>query len=285
MISLKQFSNGFEYLEVQNRVAKAKIALQGAHIFEYTKVGEKPLLWLSEAAEFKRARAIRGGVPLCWPWFGANKSSANMPQHGFARIMIWKLVEYREDDECSELTLLLSSSKETLKLWPYKFELSYKIKIADDLTLELITKNCDTEAFRITQALHTYFNISNISDVYVSGLENKPYFDSLKQKSYLQSGDIRFNQEIDRVYQDVNNPISLIDVDRTYTITNYGSSCVVVWNPWLEKSTKMSGMRADSYKSMLCIESTNALDDFKTIEANGIDSLKATIKYSLSTIC
>ena len=279
MISFKQFSNGFEYLEIKNEVAKAKIALQGAHIFEYSKIGEKPLLWLSEASEFKLGTAIRGGVPLCWPWFGMNKIDTNMPQHGFARTMIWKLLGFSENDECSELTLLLSSSKETLLLWPYKFELSYKIKIANELTLELLTKNCDISAFTITQALHTYFNISNISDVYVSGLENKPYFDSLKQKSFMQEGRISFNKEVDRVYQDVNNPISLIDIDRTCTITNNGSSSVIVWSPWFEKSTKMSGMKPNSYKSMLCIESANALDDFKTIEPNGTHGLKTTITF------
>ncbi len=279
MISFKQFSNGFEYLEIKNEVSKAKIALQGAHIFEYSKIGEKPLLWLSEASEFKLGTAIRGGVPLCWPWFGVNKTDTNMPQHGFVRTMIWKLVEFTENDECSELTLLLSNSKETLVFWPYKFELRYKIKVADELTLELITKNCDVKAFSITQALHTYFNISNISDVFVSGLENKLYFDSLKQKSFMQDGNISFHKEVDRVYQDVNNPILLIDVDRTYTITNYGSSSFVVWNPWLEKSTKMSGMKSNSYESMLCIESANALDDFKTIEPNRVHGLKTTIKF------
>ncbi len=279
MISFKQFSDGFEYLEIENEVAKVKIALQGAHIFEYSKIGEKPLLWLSEASEFKAGTAIRGGVPLCWPWFGVNKKDINMPQHGFARTMIWKLLGFKEKDECSELTLLLSSSKETLLLWPYKFELSYKIKVAQELTLELITKNCDTKAFTITQALHTYFNISNISNVRVCGLENKPYFDSLKQKSFMQDGCISFNKEVDRVYQDINNPISLIDADRTYTITNYGSSSVIVWNPWLEKSTKMSGMKPNSYESMLCIESANALDNFKIIQPNGTHSLKTTIKF------
>lgn len=278
MISFKQFSNGFEYLEVQNKVAKAKIALQGAHIFQYKKIGKIPVLWLSEVSEFKAGRAIRGGVPLCWPWFGMNKKDINMPQHGFVRTMIWQLVESTETDDCTELTLILSSSDETMRLWPYKFELTYKIKIAEELTLELITKNCDLEAFTITQALHTYFNISNILKVYVSGLENKPYFDSLQQENYLDSESILFNEEIDRVYQGVNNPILLVDVDRTYTVTNYGSSSLVVWNPWLEKSTKMSGMEANSYEGMLCIESANALDDFKTIEPNETHSLKATIK-------
>ncbi|OIP54049.1 MAG: hypothetical protein AUK54_07160 [Helicobacteraceae bacterium CG2_30_36_10] len=199
MISLKQFSNGFEYLEVINKVAKAKIALQGAHIFQYTKIGQKPLLWLSEVSEFKVGRAIRGGVALCWPWFGMNKTDINKLQHGFVRTMIWQLLESNETDDCTELTLILSSSKETMRLWPHKFELLYKIKITNELTLELITKNCDLEAFTITQALHTYFNISNILKVYVSGLENKPYFDSLEQENYLQSGSLLFNKEVDSI--------------------------------------------------------------------------------------
>lgn len=278
MIYLKQFSNGFEYLEVQNKVAKAKIALQGAHIFEYTKIGQKPVLWLSKVSEFKSGTAIRGGVPLCWPWFGMNKTEINMPQHGFIRTMIWQLLESTETDECTELTLVLCSSAETMALWPHKFELRYTIKITNKLTLELITKNCDIEAFTITQALHTYFNISNISNVYVNGLDNKPYYDSLQQNNHLQNGSLRFNEEVDRVYQDVNNPILLVDVDRTYSITNKGSSSVVVWNPWLDKSIQMSGMEPTGYESMLCIESANALDDCITIEPNGTHSLKANIK-------
>ncbi|MDD5400477.1 MAG: D-hexose-6-phosphate mutarotase [Sulfurimonas sp.] len=277
MVVHKTLVNGFAYIEIKNSVAEAKVALQGAHLFHYARMGEEPLLWLSEVSDFEYGKAIRGGVPVCWPWFGFNEDKS-LPQHGFARISMWEFVFGDEVDErTTTLTFRFSNNEETLKMWYYKFLLELKITISDRLTMELKTTNLDDKSFEISQALHTYFAISDISQVSIKGLDKKPYLDALTWKNEVQNGDIAFNQEVDRVYQEVDSEIVLGDKNREIHIKNDGSLSVVVWNPWIEKCKRMSAMRDDAYQNMLCIESANAFDDARVIKPNESHVLKATI--------
>lgn len=277
VISSKKLPNGFEYIEIKNDSAIAKIALQGAHVYEYTRNHEKPILWLSETSDFEHAKSIRGGIPVCWPWFGLPKDK-NLSQHGFARTAMWKFVSTDEvDANTTEVIFSLSSTSQTLKLWPYKFELELHVTVRDKLIMELKTTNVDDKPFKITQALHTYFNVSHISHVNIKGLDNKPYLDALTMEEKKQSGDITFNEEVDRVYQEADGEILLEDKNRTIHIQNEGSSSAVVWNPWIDKCKRMSAMKDDAYKGMVCIESANAFSDAKVIYPNESHTLKATV--------
>ncbi|MEA2091461.1 MAG: D-hexose-6-phosphate mutarotase, partial [Campylobacterota bacterium] len=195
------------------------------------------------------------------------------------------------DKNTTEVILRLRDSKESLRLWAYKFELELKVTISDSLIMELTTTNLDTKAFKITQALHSYFSVSHISDAIVKGLDKKPYFDALSTKESIQDGDIVFEEEVDRVYQEVGAEILLVDKNRTISIKNEGSSSlvegssslvegsssVVVWNPWVDKCKRMSAMVDDAYKEFVCIESANAFEDFKILEPGQKHTLKATI--------
>ncbi len=278
MIELKKLSNGFEYLEIQNDFATAKIALQGAHIFEYKRSGEDDLLWLSEVSDFERGKAIRGGVPICWPAFGLN--NPELPQHGFARTSLFELVSSSEiDTETTEVKLRLTHSEDTLKLWNYKFELVFKVTISDKLTMELTTINRDEKGFKLTQALHSYFKLSEISNAVVKGLDKKLCFDALTDENSIQNGDITFNQEFDRVFQKVENELILKDRDKTIMIDNKGSSSVVVWNPWIDKCKRMSAMKDEAYREFVCIESANAFEDFVIVKPQKKHTLKATIEF------
>lgn len=277
MIEFKCLENGFRYIEVTNTKANAKVALNGAHLFHYQRVGERELLWLSDISYFEDGKAIRGGIPICWPWFGFNKDDVSLSQHGFARTSLWEFKSSNETTDSTTLVFTLSDTKETLEVWNYKFSLELKIAISDTLTLELKTTNLDTKEFILTQALHTYFSILNISNVSVKGLDKKPYLDALSWQNMVQDGDIRFEREVDRVYQNIDNTITLVDIDREITIKNEGSSSVVVWNPWIEKTKRMSAMKEDAYTTMLCIESANAFDDARVLKPNESHTLKATI--------
>ncbi len=265
-----------EVIEINNAVASAKIALQGAHIFHYARHGEEPILWLSDESDFKEGKAIRGGIPICWPSFGMN--NPDLPQHGFARTSKFLHVETKEiDKNITEVTLKLTHTRESLALWAYQFELELKVTVSDTLIMELTTTNSDIKSFKITQALHSYFNISDILHVKIKGLDKKPYLDALTNKQCLQKGMISFNQEVDRVYQGVDKTVTLSDKNRTINIINEGSLSVVVWNPWIEKCSRMSGMRVDAYKEFVCIETANAFEDFIILEPNEKHSLKAII--------
>ncbi|MBU1928221.1 D-hexose-6-phosphate mutarotase [bacterium] len=276
MITGKQLENGFEYIEVRNEKSCANIALQGAHVFHYAHKDQEPILWLSAESEFEFGKAIRGGVPICWPSFGMN--NPNLPQHGFARTFMFELMDCTEIDENnSEVNLRLRESKESFAFWPYKFELEVKIRISDTLEISLTTTNKDNNSLTLTSALHSYFNISHIENIVIEGLENKPYLDALTGKTQLQNAAIRFNEEYDCAYQEVDGEIILRDKERNISIKNEGSSSVVVWNPWIDKCARMSGMNPEAYKEFVCIESANAFDDFKILKPNESHTLKATL--------
>lgn len=277
MIVHTKLPNGFAYIEIKNSAAEAKIALQGAHLFHYARIGEEPVLWLSDVSDFEAGKAIRGGVPVCWPWFGFNEDKT-LPQHGFVRTALWDCVSCSEVGEnSSSVTLRLTHSQESMKMWPHLFELELHVTISDKLTMELKSTNLDCNPFTITQALHTYFAISHISDAVVKGLDNKPYLDALTWKKELQDGDIRFSQEVDRVYQEIDGEITLCDKNRTLHVRNENSLSVVVWNPWIEKCARMNAMKEDAYEHMLCIESANAFDDAIVVKPQKSHTLKATI--------
>jgi glucose-6-phosphate 1-epimerase len=277
-MEIKKFQNGFEYIEIRNNSAYAKIALQGGHLFHYAHNNKsKPIIWLSDESEFQIGTAIRGGIPICWPSFGMNNK--NLAQHGFARVSIWNLISVKELDSCTtQVVLKLTDTQESLRLWNYKFSLELKITISETLIIEMQTTNLDKKPFTLTQAFHTYFNISNISNISISGLDSKPYLNALNNLKTQQKGDIKFVSELDRVYQEVDSEIILNDIDKKIKIYNEGSSSVVVWNPWVDKCRKMSFMDANAFKEFVCIESANAFDDYKILDSKKSHILKTIIK-------
>ncbi len=266
MITEQKTANGFQYIEIENKSCTAKVALQGGHLFHYQQHGQKPLLWVSSKSHFKEGKAIRGGIPICWPWFGKHSADPTLPQHGFARTSTFELLEVKERDENStELTLLMLSSAETHTLWPYQFQLLLHITVGQTLSLALTSRNCDTKPFTISSALHSYFAVSEIGDVSVKGLEGKEYWNALTGDCEIQQGSIHIREEVDRVYQQTTDPLQLSDADRSVRISSAGSASAVVWNPWKEKSAKMGDMENDAYRTMLCIETANALQDARTV--------------------
>ncbi len=273
---LKKFPNGFTYVEVSNKIARAKIALQGAHIFEYKCKGKKEILWLSPTSFFQEGKAIRGGIPICWPRFGVLDKS--MPAHGFSRTALFELVYVKEIDESTtEVLLRLRDTKKSREIWDYRFELDVVFIIGDTLSVELITKNFDDKEFMVTQALHTYFGVSDISDVKISGLEDKVYIDTLTDTNAVQKSAVVINAECDRVYFDVDKELSLLDEEKTISLNAVGSCSAVVWNPWIEKGSKMSGMKAEAYKEFVCIETANAFDDFRIVKPGESHTLGVTL--------
>ncbi len=280
MITHKQFDNGFKYIEIENNQAEAKIALQGAHLFHY-KVKDKPsLLWLSQAAYFEEGKSIRGGIPVCFPWFGKNKDDPSLPQHGFARTQIWTVVLEEETDEgTTHIRLQLKPNAHTLSQWAYLFDVILDITIGHELSIALSVTNIDTKPFEISTALHTYFSVSDIDNVSIKGLENRAYYDALEEKTSIQDGDILIQEEVDRIYVNPSETITLLDGDAKINLEQEGSNSLVVWNPWIEKSKQMADMTEDGYKTMICLETSNAREDARVLQPNELHVLKAKFKF------
>ena len=275
----KELDNGFKYIEVKNAQAEAKIALQGAHVFHYQVKSRPALLWVSEKAFFKKGKAIRGGVPICFPWFGPNKDDATLPQHGFARTALWTVVLEEElNENNTHLQLQLTESKESLKLWAHTFDVRLDVVVGSTLSIALTVTNTDTKPFELSSALHSYFMVSDIEQVRIKGLESRRYYDSLEKEAFVQEGAIMINEEVDRVYFDTTEKVFLEDKHRVVAIAQEGSNSMVVWNPWIEKSKQMVDMAEESYRTMVCLETANALEDSRIIEPNETHRLKVFIE-------
>jgi len=265
-------NNGFKYLSIENESATAKIAFQGAHIFHFQAKDKVPLLWVSDKSNFEDGKAIRGGVPICWPWFGEHPTNSSLPKHGFARISLWELDEVIDTNPAvTEVKMSLLGSE----LFDYKFKLTVTFKIGKELKISLSTENLDERAFTISQALHTYFMIDSVENVKISGLEALEFTDFIDGTKHIQDSFVSITKEVDRIYQNVNYPLSLVDANRYISIDSNGSNSSVVWNPWSSKCSQMDDMSVDSYKHFICIETTNTREDEKVIVQNSSHTLEA----------
>jgi len=256
-------------LRVRNRHAEALIALQGAQVLEYSPRGQRGLIWLSETAEFRRGAPVRGGIPVCWPWFGDAArnpepvralAGAGAPAHGLARGRDWTLRNIVETEAQTEITLACPGFDTP----PWRADLELTIGIGPSLRLCLRTRNDGDAPLHFTQALHTYFAIGDIRDIAVSGLEQATYVDTLDQwREQRQQGELRIEGEVDRIYLDTPAQLAIHDTrwQRTLELHARHSRSAVVWNPWIEKSRRLSQFKADAWQRMLCIETANVLDD------------------------
>lgn len=278
--------NGFVMIDISNQYAKATISTYAGQIVSYQPHDEtEDLFFLSDKVIYQEGKAIRGGVPICWPWFGDDISGLERPPHGFVRNQQWqvKSTETLEDGRTS-VVLSTADNEMTRELWHYKFNLELQFIIGSELELSLKTKNTGKEFFTITQALHTYFKVSDVSNVLIKGLDGKPYIDKLDSLSVKQqTDDISVSQEIDRIYQKSPKEVWLIDsgFNRTITISSYGSDTTVVWNPWSTSSNNIADLNLESYREFVCVETANVFTDSLTIIPAGREHIVTTV-FSIS---
>ena len=268
-VQFKEIAEGMLIAEVANQHALANIALQGAHIATFQPRGEEPVIWLSPHAKFAPGKSIRGGVPVCWPWFGPHEKEAGFPGHGFARTVPWT-VDGTETmpDGSSRLTLTLQQSDATRAQWPHPSSAQLIITVGHALRIDLVTRNLGNAPFVLGEALHTYFAVSDIRNAPIRGLEGCTYWDKAGGGQTLtQDGAIVIGSEVDRVYLDTEADCTIDDAGlrRRIRIRKEGSRSTVVWNPWAEKAEKMGDFGPDGHLGMVCVESGNALGNVVTV--------------------
>ena len=267
--------------EISNSYAQAVIALHGAHVLSFQPHGQRPVLWLSEYSQFKIGKAIRGGIPICWPWFAAHPSDPSKPSHGFARTTLWAVAGSEAlADGSTQLRLELHDSAETQALWPHPFRLELVVTVGPALQVDLNIYNPGDGPFVCTDALHTYFGVSDIANVTIRGLENVAYLDKVDHDGRkMQQGPITITAETDRIYLDTTADCLIVDSSwqRRIRVAKQGSQTTVVWNPWIEKSQRMTDFGDEEYHGMVCVETTNAADDVVTVPARGSHRLQTSI--------
>jgi D-hexose-6-phosphate mutarotase len=271
---------------IGNSHASATIALQGAHVMTWTPRRQHPVIWLSRAAKFAAGKSIRGGVPICWPWFGAHATEAKYPGHGFARTVMWEVIETETlHDGRTRLAFRIIQDDASRALWPHPSEALYIVTVGSSLEMELVTRNTGKAAVTIGDALHTYFAVSDIRACRIHGLGHCPYLDKADGgKKKQQVGPVTVDAEVDRIYLDSTADILIDDpgLNRRIRVAKRGSRSSVVWNPWIEKAAKMGDFGPNGYLNMVCVESSNAADDVVQIPAGGEHRL--WVRYSVEPL-
>lgn len=272
-LSFRADASGLIVAEINNALGSASLCLQGAHLMTWQPKSQAvPVVWLSRDTKPAVGKSIRGGAPVCWPWFGAHASAASFPGHGFARTVPWRVIEAgTEPNGATRLTLRLEPSDKTRVQWPESCNVDLTVIVGDTLRMEMTTENTGTTDFVIGEALHTYFQIGDIGAIRVTGLEGSEYWDKVGGSNLRrQDGAISFGGEVDRVY--INNRAECVIHDdklkRRIHVAKSGSLSTVVWTPWIEKANKMGDMgQPDGWREMVCVESANAIDNVVTVAA------------------
>jgi glucose-6-phosphate 1-epimerase len=270
-------------VEIANKQATAQISLQGAHLLSWVPEGEDEVIWLSTEAIFKNGKSVRGGIPICWPWFGAHDQNSTYPAHGFARTELWEIISTQQlasGETQIGFRLNSASLDETVqKMFPLSTAVEYTLTVGASLKLELTSTNNGSADIVIGEALHTYFNIGDIRNAHVSGLDGKDYLDKPDNfKSKKQSGDISIDGEVDRVYINTQNDVVIDNRHRKIIIQKQGSQSTIVWNPGKQVAEKMADLGEEGYLQMLCVESANAADNVETISAGESHTLQVVYK-------
>jgi glucose-6-phosphate 1-epimerase len=268
---------GLPAVQVQTPTATGTVYLLGAHVAAWKPAGFDEVLWLSEKSNWETGKAVRGGVPICFPWFGPRKDA---PVHGTARLRSWELESIRQQPAGVEVCLTLRHDEAARAFWPHDFLLRQRVTFGTQLTMALELTNTGSAPFAAEEALHTYFAVGDVRGIRITGLAGANYLDktdNARQKQ--QQGDIAITAETDRVYLDTLGAVTVEDPGkrRRLTISKENSRDTVVWNPWIAKAKAMADFGDDEWPAMLCVETCNVAAHPVTLPPGQTHIMKARI--------
>lgn len=243
--------------------ARARVYFQGAHITSWKPDGNTEVLWLSDNANFSPGKAIRGGIPICWPWFGGYWGEGNLSQHGFARTAEFELIDYEKTEFFARARLRMVSDSPYPE-WQNCLALEVEICLSESLQVELITTNISDKTIEVGAALHTYYQVNEVTLVEIPELKGLRFKDKVQGfKIFSQDKKFSVYRETDRVFLNPPNTVHLIEpkINRTLAIESWGNTDLVVWNPWAENAKNMADFDDHGYRNMICVEPANALDN------------------------
>jgi glucose-6-phosphate 1-epimerase len=253
-------NGGMPAVRISRDGMEGEVYLHGGHVTRWKPAGAEEVIFTSALAQWTEGKAIRGGVPICFPWFGPKANDASAPQHGFARTRTWKLERITE--ERGEITVEMSDSSDeaTRRWWPFEYELRHRATFGTTLKMELEVRNTGSDEFSFEEAQHTYFRVGDVRNVRLEGLDDIQYLDKMDGGARKrQRGEIRIEGETDRVFVPSADDIVIVDAElqRRVTISKTNSEATVIWNPWIEKSKAFADFGDDEWQRMVCIESCN----------------------------
>ncbi|MGH8439001.1 MAG: D-hexose-6-phosphate mutarotase [Pseudomonas sp.] len=275
---------------ITSDTAELLVTQQGAQVLSYQRIGEPPLLWLSEQAIFKQGKSVRAGVPVCWPWFGNLKRNPaavqamyrveDAPAHGLVRGRDWQLLSIESSGDSVRVEFTLPETQGKLPGWSHNVELKLSIVMGEQLSITLTSYNLDNVPVTLSQALHSYFAVSDVREVQVEGVDGLGYIETLANwEQRTQQGNLGFAGETDRIYLQTPEQLNIVDPNwnRRICLSSSGSRSAVIWNPWIERAAELADMADDGWQRMLCIETANVWDDVVMLAPGATHSLNLSI--------
>jgi len=253
-------NGGLPRICVSTPAATAEIYLHGAHLTSWRPAAASEVIFLSEQSLWKEGHAIRGGIPICFPWFRSKADDPEAPVHGFVRTKAWQLDSVESQGDTATVGLSTGSDAATRAWWPHDFRLVHRLTIGAELTQELVVSNTGTAPLRFEEALHTYYRVAAVDSLRITGLDGVDYLDNTDgNREMRQEGDIVLTGQTDRAYVDTTHAIEISDptMRRRIRLAKEGSRTTVVWNPWKEGAQSLTDLGDDEWRAMVCVEASN----------------------------
>lgn len=276
-------NGGLQKVRVHSPIASGEMYLHGAHVTSWKPAGREEVLFLSAQSRWEDARAIRGGVPICFPWFGNKAGDTKAPAHGFVRTKLWDLESIDQMEDGVRVSMFTGSDETTKHWWPADFRLEYRATFGAELKLELTATNTGNKSMRFEEALHAYHRVDNILKARVAGLDSVAYLDKTdSNKKKIQTGEIAIVSETDRVYLNTADAIELADPGllRRTSVTKENSRTTVIWNPWVQKAHALTDFADEEWVRMVCIEASNVADFAVELGPGQQHTMKAIIRVA-----
>jgi glucose-6-phosphate 1-epimerase len=276
-------NGGLPKVRITSPEVVGEMYLHGAHVTSWKPVDKEEVLFVSSQSRWEHGRAIRGGVPICFPWFGGKVDDPTAPAHGFVRTKSWQLESIKQVGHAVTVNMFTESDEGTKRWWPAEFRLICQATFGRELRLELEVTNTGRTSLRFEEALHTYHRVGNIEEARVRGLDTIRYLDKTdSNRKKIQQGEIVITSETDRVYLNTRDEIELEDpvLNRRTWVTKENSETTVVWNPWLQKARALSDLGDGEWMQMICLETTNVADSAVPLAPGQQHRMKAIIRVA-----
>jgi len=276
-------NGGLPRVQITTPEVIGEIYLHGAHVTSWKPSGAEEVLFVSSQSRWDHGHAIRGGVPICFPWFGGKSDDPAAPAHGFVRTREWRLESISQVGRAVTVSMFTESDESTKTWWPADFRLVYSATFGPELGLELQVTNTGRTSLRFEEALHAYHRVGNIQEARLRGLDGVQYFDKTdSNRKKMQQGEIAITSETDRIYLDTTDAIELEDpvIHRATRVVKENSRTTVVWNPWIEKARALSDLGDEEWTQMICIESSNVSGFAVDLAPGQQHTMKARVRVS-----
>jgi glucose-6-phosphate 1-epimerase len=261
-------NGGLPRVQVTGSRAQGTIYLHGAQVTSWKPAGNDEVLFVSAKSRWEEGQAVRGGIPICFPWFRAKTGDPHAPVHGFVRTKTWKLDSIVADVFGVAVVMFTEIDESTRRWWPGEFRLVHRATFGSELKLELTCRNTGKTPLRFEEALHTYNRVADVGSVRLQGLDGTHYLDNTdSNKEKAQVGEVTIASETDNAFLNTQNAVDLIDpkIGRRIRLQKTNSSTTVLWNPWREGASRLRDLGEDEWKQFVCVEASNIIESAVTL--------------------